>query len=63
MRLGRAAAIEQSVHKVPGSRDMVAWVRQMKPNVVRIGDDFVGLIMPVKASSGTVWEPPRWIGT
>ena len=37
------------------------WIRGTKPSVVRIGDDFIGLIMPVRVPEGTDWTRPEWL--
>jgi hypothetical protein len=35
------------------------WVRPQKPTVVKIGDDFLGIMMPVKPDVEPVpWKPP-----
>jgi len=47
--------------KVPGHERMALWIRDSKPTVVRIGDDFIGLIMPVRQPEGTVWTTPEWL--
>jgi DNA polymerase III sliding clamp (beta) subunit (PCNA family) len=47
--------------KVPGHERMSMWIRGTKPTVVRIGDDFIGLIMPVRTPDGTEYVWPAWL--
>lgn len=47
--------------KVPGHERMSMWIRGTKPTVVRIGDDFIGLIMPVRIPDGTEYVRPEWL--
>jgi hypothetical protein len=47
--------------KVPGHARMSMWIRGTKPTVVRIGDDFIGLIMPVRTPDGTEYVWPAWL--
>lgn len=32
-----------------------------RPMCVRIGDDFVGLVMPTRLGGGTTWGKPEWV--
>jgi hypothetical protein len=47
--------------KVPSHERMSMWIRGTKPTVVRIGDDFIGLIMPVRTPDGTEYVWPAWL--
>lgn len=48
--------------KVPGHDRMSMWIRGCKPTVVRIGDDFIGLITPVRiAEDCRTYQRPAWI--
>lgn len=50
--------------KVPGSHQMVVSVgKPGKPAVISIGDDFIGLIMPVRLAdyAGATYSRPGWL--
>jgi DNA polymerase III sliding clamp (beta) subunit (PCNA family) len=50
--------------KVAGSHQMRIFTRASKPALVTIGDDFVGMIMPVRMADGigNNWVQPEWVG-
>lgn len=59
--IGYNAAYLAKFSKVAGSREMQIISRsRRKPSIVRIGDDFIGLIMPVRLEEDA-YIPPDWI--